>query len=215
MKDYDAYLFDWDGTLARTVEIWIRELHAHAIEYGLNVTIEDTARHFGDLRWVNKRGLPDEQSDKFQQELFDIVYPQLLTVPLYEGAEEMLGALKARGKHLALITTSHRTMLDAVLDRHPHLAALFEVIITMRDVERHKPDPEGINKALARLGVPKERTLMLGDTGKDLEAAQNAGTDSLLYYPPVHHVMYEREHLLSFQPTHVIENWQELTEQLQ
>jgi phosphoglycolate phosphatase-like HAD superfamily hydrolase len=23
MKEYDAYLFDWDGTLARTLDIWL------------------------------------------------------------------------------------------------------------------------------------------------------------------------------------------------
>lgn len=210
IDDYDAYLFDWDGTLARTLEVWIRELHQLSIAYGLNVTVEDTARHFGDLRWVSRRGLPDSDYDKFQKELLAIVYPRLLTVPLYEGANDMLHRLRAKGKKMALVTTSHRDMLDAVLNNHPQVAKLFEITITMKDVREHKPHPEGVLKALDALGVPKQNSIMLGDTSKDIQAAQNAGIDSLLYYPPIHHAVYEPKHLIDLGPTYKIESWQEL-----
>ena len=51
------------------------------------------------------------------------------------------------------------------------------VVLGSYDVTRHKPHPEGILKALERMGVSKEEFLYCGDTVLDAEAAQRAGVD--------------------------------------
>src|SRR6266852_4481313 len=209
VKDYDAYLFDLDGTLARTIEVWITELHEHALAYGLLVTYADTARHFGDLKWVVRYGLPPEKLDAYLQETLDIVLPQLPGVPLYNGAIDVLRGLKKREKKLALVTTSLHKVVQSVMRHHPALHGIFDTIIAADDVATHKPDPEGINLILSRLQIRKDKALMLGDTGKDIEAAHNAGIDSLLYYPKSHQAVYDLEHLQSFGPTYTVHSWPE------
>jgi len=56
-----------------------------------------------------------------------------------------------------------------------NLEDYFTVIIGGEDVSQHKPHPEGLLKAVERLEANKERTLYIGDSLVDAEAAERAG----------------------------------------
>jgi len=214
LVNYDALLFDWDGTLARSLELWLDEIYKQHIAYGLKVSRAENARGFGDLSTPLRRGLPPEKYDQFQTEINERVQQRLPDVPLYDDAGAMLRALKKAGKKLALITTSTHKSMHLVMGRHD-VEHLFDVIITAEDVQSHKPDPEGINVAIERLGVEKKRAIMLGDNNKDLLAAKNAGIDSVLFYPPAHEIIYTLQELEAHGPRYTIRAWQELLDQLQ
>jgi pyrophosphatase PpaX len=214
MKNYDAYLFDWDGTLARTLEIWIDQLHARYTEYGLLVTKEQAAKGFGNLKSPLQYGLPIQQLSEFQEGVNAAVKQRLPDVPLYDDAYETLVALKKQGKKLALVTTSLRHNLDVVMGKHG-VEVLFDIIVTSEDVKKHKPDPESINLVLERFGVGRDRAIMLGDSSHDLLAAQNAGIDSALFYPEAHSLIHDLNYLQSQGPTHTLCTWRELLDQLQ
>ncbi len=214
MKQYDAYLFDWDGTLARSLELWLDEIYKQFCAYGLKITKKENARLFGNLKSPLLYGLPEHLLSQFQEEINAKVKAQLLNTPLYDDAKTMLEALHAQGKKLALITTSLRGLLDQVIGRHD-LEKFFDVVITSEDVKHHKPDPEGILKALDSLAVAPAKALFLGDSSHDLLAARNAGIDSVLFYPEVHELMYDLEHLQAHTPTYTVRAWRELINQLQ
>ncbi len=50
-----------------------------------------------------------------------------------------------------------------------------ERLISSDDVSRPKPDPEGVYRAAAELGVPVERVLLAGDSPADVKAGRTAG----------------------------------------
>ncbi len=214
INDYDAFLFDWDGTLARSLELWLSELHKQHVRYNLPISIADNARLFGDLQSPLRYGLPPHLYDTFQQETNDNVQAQLPNTPMYNNAKDILQVLKSKGKKLALITASTRKSLDLVIADHD-VEDLFDIIVTEEVVKTHKPDPEGINLAIERLGVDKSKAIMLGDSDKDLRAAKNAGIDSALFYPPAHEPIYVLSELQSHGPKYTIRAWQELLDQLQ
>jgi pyrophosphatase PpaX len=54
------------------------------------------------------------------------------------------------------------------------------LIITGDDVEKHKPDPEGIRLFLSRFNLQGERVLMVGDVANDVKAARDAGVKCAL-----------------------------------
>jgi pyrophosphatase PpaX len=214
MKQYDTFLFDWDGTLARTVELWLEEKYNQYANYGIAIDRRVNAHEFGNLKAPLTHGLPLEHLTEFQEGINSRMREILPNVLLYDDAAAMLTNLKANGKKLALITTSLRANLDAVIKQHS-VEELFDLIVTSEDVGKHKPDPEGINFAIEHLGADKDRTIMLGDTSHDILAAKNAGIDSALFFPEAHEIMYELEHLQIHGPKYVVRSWQELLDQLQ
>ena len=68
--------------------------------------------------------------------------------------------------------------LEASMERQRRETTLFPgAPELLRELKRHKPDPEGLLAAMSRLGAGPEETLFCGDTVLDAGAAQNAGTE--------------------------------------
>jgi phosphoglycolate phosphatase len=86
----------------------------------------------------------------------------------------MLQALKARNHLLAVATGKNRRGLDDAL-AHSQLHGMLDATRTA-DETAGKPHPLMLQQLMAQLGVPPERTLMIGDTTHDLMLARNAGT---------------------------------------
>jgi pyrophosphatase PpaX len=214
MKEYDTFLFDWDGTLARTLELWIEQIDLQFKAYGLKATKAQLVRDFGNLKSPLKYGLPPHLLTEMQEAVNAEMRALLPNVPLFDDATEMLKGLRAQHKQVALITTSLRHHLELVVRRHG-IEDLFDLIVTSEDVKAHKPDPEGINFAVSHLGAVKSKTIMLGDSGFDLLSAKNAGIDSALFYPEPHEVLHDLSELQAHGPKYTVRAWKELIDQLQ
>ena len=94
---------------------------------------------------------------------------------LLPGAAELLRGLKAQGTKVGIVSTKRGDTIQFILERLG-VADTVALVIGSADVQRHKPDPEGLYIAMDRLGVRPEETLFCGDTVLDAGAAQNAGT---------------------------------------
>lgn len=209
MKEYDAYLFDWDGCLATTLESWVKVYRETYGEYNLHPTDRQIAEKFGDWESGMSMGVPREKFDEFVDKIKTRAHAAVAQAPLYEGAQEALAKLKKKGKKVALLTTSVRETIDAVLTHHD-LVQLFDLIVTGSDVANQKPHPECIEFALKELSISKAQAVMVGDSSRDLEAANNAGVDSILFYPPSHESFYDLKSLELLSPTKTISSWSEL-----
>lgn len=93
---------------------------------------------------------------------------------LLPGAAGAVRALKGRGLRLGIVTTKFRYRIEAVLARDG-LADCFDTVIGYEDVSAPKPDPQGLRRALDRLGVIPEAALYVGDSLVDARTAQGAG----------------------------------------
>ncbi|MFQ8759891.1 MAG: HAD family hydrolase [Intestinimonas sp.] len=101
---------------------------------------------------------------------------QAAGTPLCEGAEALLHALRAAGVATAVVSTKHTETLESIFAQHG-LLDVFSFVIGGDKVRRPKPDPEGLNTAVERLGLVPEQVLYCGDTVIDAGTADNAGTD--------------------------------------
>jgi pyrophosphatase PpaX len=211
MKDYQYFLFDWDGCLAKTLDLWLDCFRQAYASYGKHPSDQEIARHFGDYSAPALFGISDVEAcgDKAAE----LAHSNLQTVELYGGAKELLTTLKA-SKKIALLSSSRRYVIDWGL-QHNGLENMFDLVLTADDVSSHKPDPEAILTALDRFGASKEQAVMIGDSRKDLGCAQNAGVDSILVYPEEHRVFYDLDELKTYEPTYVVGGFGELKQRLQ
>ena len=96
-------------------------------------------------------------------------------VPL-EGAHELLVELKRRGLAVVLASSSNQDDLDHFLEVL-EAREIVDAWTTSDDVERTKPHPDVIHAALEKAGT--QDAVMVGDSRWDVEAATNAGLQTI------------------------------------
>ena len=93
---------------------------------------------------------------------------------LFPGAVELLEWLRECRVRTAIVSTKPGITLRQIF-AFRKLDHLLELVIGGDEVTQAKPDPEGLNLALERLGLTAERTLFCGDTVIDAATARAAG----------------------------------------
>lgn len=89
------------------------------------------------------------------------------------GASELLGAFKRHGVRVALASSAQQSDVEQYLEQLGGREAV-DAVVTRGDVSATKPDPELFMAALEQLGRPS-RTIVIGDTVYDIEAARKLG----------------------------------------
>lgn len=188
-------LFDWDGTLARTLEVWLETFRDAYSSVGVDLTDKQIGAQFGNWNAPSELGVVEEDVPAYTKEL-EKVHARLDSVTLYDGAYEVLSRLKSSGHKLALVSTSARKVIDIPLHNNG-LQDMFDVVISAEDTAKHKPDPEPLLLAVDRLESAIERTVFVGDSDKDVGACKNAQMQLALFTPESHQIFYDIDALTS------------------
>jgi phosphoglycolate phosphatase len=98
---------------------------------------------------------------------------------VYPGVLEGLRTLQARGLALACLTNKPTDFARALL-KDKGLDGFFSQVFGGDAFERKKPDPLPLLRTCAALGSVPARTLMLGDSSNDAQAARAAGCPVVL-----------------------------------
>jgi HAD superfamily hydrolase (TIGR01509 family) len=93
-------------------------------------------------------------------------------VPMMPGARELLAEVSAAGVPRALVTSAHRDLMAAVLEK---TGAAFDVTVCADDIRHGKPDPEPYLLAAGLLGVDPGRAVALEDSLTGIASAEAAG----------------------------------------
>lgn len=197
---YSYLLFDWDGCLAMTLEVWLKAYKDELAKRNIFPKDIEIAHHFGDWDLGKHFGVTDFQD--FNTEATAMARKMLAEVEMYPRAKDMLKTLHGQVK-MAVISSGSTDILGRGLT-HNGVSDLFDLVVSGDDVKAHKPDPEGINFAIDHLNADRNLTVMIGDSRKDIGAANNAEIDSILVYPDSHKTFYELATLKSLHPTHVV-----------
>jgi len=129
---------------------------------------------------------PDEEAKTVAHEEFNKCYRRYSSEvhPFDDSIDEVLCRLHAMGLKLGIMTNRNREFLEQEI-RHIHLAewtGLFDVMICGDDVERRKPAPDPIFRALDEMGEAADAAAWyVGDSTTDTIAAKAAGVTSIFY----------------------------------
>ncbi|KKS94590.1 MAG: Phosphoglycolate phosphatase [Candidatus Collierbacteria bacterium GW2011_GWB1_44_6] len=205
---YKYFLFDWDGTLGDSLPIWVPAFVETFKEFGVEVTEREIGEHVI-ANWNGPAELGVTDADAFFRKAAEKLLPMLPEVKLVPGAKAVLEKIKKMEGKIAIVTTSKREWVESAL-KYLGIANLIDVFLGKEDVRKYKPDPEILLKALDKLGGTKDGAVMIGDHKKDIEAANNAGMDSVLFFPKRYERYYDRGKQLSLGADLVIEDLEEL-----
>ncbi len=185
-----AVIFDLDGTLLDTLGDLTAATNYALSALGLrSVPIERVRDFVGNgvgklieraLAFVTT-GEVDKDKDYDRDEMFDECLKKFTeyydehnadNTALYDGVENALATLKARGIKLAVVTNKYDGAAQALKAEYfPQV----DFVVGTSDTIRPKPSPDGVNAALAALGAQKGNAVFVGDGETDIETAKNAG----------------------------------------
>jgi HAD superfamily hydrolase (TIGR01509 family) len=175
----EAVVFDLDGVIVQSEELWDaarRELaQEHGIEWPDDAT--DAMMGMSSKEWSSymhdEVGVPDPPEEINRKVLAWVEKRYREDLPWIPGARE---AVRRIGEDfpLGLATSSNREIIDIVVEVGG-FEDLLKVTVSSEEVERGKPAPDVYLEATKRMGVDPHNTAAVEDSTNGLLAADAAG----------------------------------------
>lgn len=174
-------LFDMDGVILDSMPFHVKAWQEAMGEEGFNITPELLYLHEGAIEpetavsifRSNGCAMSKQQFDRvlerqigiFRRRYFPLVRP-------YPEIEPILDSLKSQGCKMAIVTSSHSSIMEDVL---PHgIRKQMSCIVTGDMVERRKPDPAPYLEAMTRTGSSADNCIVVENAPAGIKAARAA-----------------------------------------
>jgi HAD superfamily hydrolase (TIGR01509 family) len=176
--DFQAYLFDCDGTIADSMPLhylaWKQALGEWGCEYP-----EDLFYQWGgkpireiiaDLNRMQGLSMPVEEVAHRKEGLYYELLPKLTAVP------EVLAEIESAHGRIPFAVVSGSTRESVVKSLEVlHLLDKFDLLVCAGEYVRAKPAPDPFLMAAQKLGVAPQNCLVFEDTDLGIQAAKAAG----------------------------------------
>ena len=175
----EAVVFDLDGVLIQTEEVWdeVREelVRERGGQYGPEA--QRAMMGMSSPEWSEYMhsvlGIPDAPEEINAEVVRRMEARYRERLPLIPGAMEAVERLAARWP-LGVASSSNRPLIDAVLELSG-LGRFFRATVSSEEVPRGKPAPDVYLEAARRLGVAPESCAAVEDSHNGIRSAKAAG----------------------------------------
>jgi len=175
----EAVVFDLDGVLLDSEEIWDRAREGLARERGgrwhnraqrdmMGMSSTEWSRYMADV--IGLPEPPEEINREVVHRLTELYREEL---PAIAGAREAVERLAARWP-LGLASSSNRELIDLALELLG-VEHLFTATVSSEEVARGKPEPDVYLEAARRLGVDPTTAAAVEDSHNGILSAKAAG----------------------------------------
>ncbi|QJU57966.1 HAD hydrolase-like protein [Sphingomonas sp. AP4-R1] len=170
---YDLAIFDFDGTLADSADWFFGSLNDAARRFGFRITTSDereTLRHCDSREILRRLDVPMWKLPLIARHMRTRAAEDIEAIRLFDGIEEALVALHARGTQLAIVSSNAEANVRHVLG-----AALAARIGFFGCGSSLFGKAAKLEKAIGNAAVTAARTICIGDEIRDIEAARSIG----------------------------------------
>ena len=188
----EAVVFDLDGLLIQSEEVWDAVREAYVRERGgrYDDEVQRAMMGMSSTEWSRylheAAGIPDEPDEINAEVVRRMLAAYRDHLPLIPGAVEAVQRLAARFP-VGLASSSNRELIDTVLEV-AGLERYFTATVSSEEVARGKPAPDVYLEAARRLGVAPERCTAVEDSHGGIRSARSAGMRVIAIpnpsYPP-------------------------------
>lgn len=181
LPEFDAAVFDLDGTLFDSMQFWNKLDEVFLAKRGIKIVPEDyllAIAHLGALEtalYTIKRFDLSETPEEMMAEWHnDALIYYKNSVKLKPGAYEYLTFLRKAGKKLAVATASSEELYIPALERCGILN-LFDAFAEVGECERKKGFPDVYELACGRMGAEPAKTIVFEDIYIAVRGAKAGG----------------------------------------
>jgi len=175
----EAVVFDLDGVLLRSEEVWdaVRERYVRERGGRYDEEVQRAMMGMSAPEWSRflheEAGVPDDLDEINSEVVRRMLEAYRRELPLLPGAVEAVRRA-ADAFPLALASSSNREVFEEGLEL-TGLADCFRATVSSEEVEHGKPAPDVYLEAARRLGVAPERCTAVEDSHAGIRSARAAG----------------------------------------
>lgn len=178
-----AVLFDMDGVLFNSMPNHATSWASVCTRFGLNMSLEEAYLYEGrtGASTINILARREWGRDATEEEIRDIYaekckdFNACPEAPKMEGAEQVLELVRSLGLKIIVVTGSgQKSLLDRLESGYPGFFAP-ERIVSSKDVEHGKPNPEPYLKGLVKAGVKANEAIVVENAPLGVRAGVAAG----------------------------------------
>jgi len=180
-------IFDLDGTLFDTKNVNFVSYRKAISMCGLKASVDYqyycdycNGNHYKVFLPKIISGITTEQMQKIHEKK-KIIYSENLNLAVKNQHLFSIICLIRSEYLIALVTTASKKNTKDILN-YFKVENLFDLIITQEHVNKTKPDPEGFIKAMDKMEVNVENTIIFEDSKIGLEAAEKSGAKYVKVY---------------------------------
>lgn len=204
-------LFDWDGTLADTRQVIVTTFQQVVQEIGASTSTEFVERRIGtgaertfkEILKANHKSFDEALIKRLLKRKIELEIQLSARAKLFPGALELLKALQGRTP-IALASMNNRAVIEHLLDAMK-IRDCFEVVLTVDEVSKFKPDPEIFLKCAAKLQAKPKDCVVVEDSIFGVQAARAAGMKCVAVLTGV----YSKAELEKAQPSLIVDSLME------
>ncbi|WP_433826321.1 HAD family hydrolase [Actinoplanes sp. CA-015351] len=192
MSKVKAVVFDLDGVIIDTEEVWEDVRRGYVAEFGREFLPDSQDRMMGmstgewSAHLADEVGVPRTAEQVAADVLGRMAQRYQDALPLIKGSVEVVRALQGSYR-LALASSSARILIDQVLAT-AGITDAFEVTLSTEEVPRGKPAPDVYLTAVQKLGLTPDDCAAIEDSSNGLRSAAAAGLTVIAVphgvYPP-------------------------------
>ncbi len=184
MTTLRAVLFDMDGTLTDSEKLWTVALDQTAADLG--GVLSERTRHAmvgHDMVRSISMFLDDLGSDRPAPEVTAMLIRHTAALfsqpmPWRPGAARLLAEVRAAGLATALVTATHRELVDMALNTLGH--DNFDAVVPGDEADSNKPDPAPYLRAMKMLELEPAHCVAIEDSPNGSLSALRAGVPVLV-----------------------------------
>ena len=203
MKDYDYYLFDFDGTLCDSRES-LFPVFKHGFDaINQEVSKEQAAEYMHhSLQWVvEERKIEGEDVMVFVRTIIDALNwdDSISLIKFFPDCEKVLKELRKRGKKIGIVTGNNEPHVHLVLEKF-NLSKYFDIVVGAESYVNPKPNGEPCLVGCKKFGVePSDKVVYVGDSLQDVASGKEAGVDYILLDREGLHEKEESKRIISLE----------------
>ncbi|WP_082174038.1 HAD family hydrolase [Clostridium niameyense] len=187
MNNLKAAIFDLDGTLIDSMDIWNKIDTDFLTKRNLKVPINlkeeiETLTFEEGATYFKNRFKLTESIEDILEEWNNMAYKEYAhNINLKKGAKNFLNLLKYRGIKIAIATSNTTPLVNAVL-KNNNILNLFDVITTIDEVSRGKDFPDIYLLTSKKLNIDPKNCIVFEDILPALKGAKAAGMKVIAVY---------------------------------
>lgn len=184
MRLVTSFIFDIDGTLVDSNELHVQSWDRAFRHFGKQFPIEALRDQIGkgSDQYLPEFLTPEEierfgkQLDEYRSEVFRKEY--LPNVKPFPKVMELLERIKKDGKRTVLASSGKKDDTEYYIELLK-IDSLIEGYTSADDADRSKPAPDIFLACVDKFKLARKKTLVIGDTRFDVEAAGRSGLQTI------------------------------------